>query len=103
MRESIARLAPSQDCPPGMARVLAFFDALDEWFRSDGFNGCTFINASAEYPRRDGPIHVAGANHKNRWFNLSRSYWAGYRWPDSHLVATQIALLADGSISIPIR
>jgi AcrR family transcriptional regulator len=35
------------DRPPGPARVLAVFDALDEWLR-DQDRGCAFVNAHAE-------------------------------------------------------
>ncbi len=45
-------------------RLLALFDALEEWFRSDDFSGCMFINASAEFGRCDDPIHAAAAEHK---------------------------------------
>ena len=44
-------------------RMLAIFVALEEWYRQD-FRGCAFINASAEYPRRNHPIHRAAARHK---------------------------------------
>ncbi len=51
-------------------RLLAIFDALDEWFSGRDFNGCMFINASAEFARPDDPIHVAGqadaAKHARR-------------------------------------
>ena len=47
-----------------MVRVPAFSDALDEWYQGDGFNGCTFTNASVEYPRREDPIHMVCARYK---------------------------------------
>ena len=58
-REGVAQLAPQQDGDPRMARVLALFDTIQGWAQGDDFHGCTFINASAEFPRRDDPIHVA--------------------------------------------
>jgi AcrR family transcriptional regulator len=38
-------------------RLLAVFDVFDEWFRSDGFDTCTFVNVLLEM----GPAHVLGA------------------------------------------
>ncbi|WP_461519559.1 TetR/AcrR family transcriptional regulator, partial [Porticoccus sp.] len=33
----------------GQQPVLVIFDVLDAWFESEGFFGCNFIKASAEY------------------------------------------------------
>jgi AcrR family transcriptional regulator len=38
------------------ARLLAVFDVFDEWFRSDGFDACTFVNVLLEM----GPDHILG-------------------------------------------
>jgi AcrR family transcriptional regulator len=45
------------------ARVLRVFELLGEWFRSDGFNGCPFINAEAE-SARDAPGHAVNVAHR---------------------------------------
>ncbi|MDX6236622.1 MAG: hypothetical protein QOG10_1437 [Kribbellaceae bacterium] len=37
-------------------RLLAVFDVFDDWFRSDGFDTCTFVNVLLEM----GPAHVLG-------------------------------------------
>jgi len=98
LRATIARLAPQQEGDPRMGPVLAFFDGLDEWFHSEGFNGCTFINASAEYPRRDCPIHRACAAHKQLLRRVLQDLVADAGLSDAGLVAGQLALLADGAI-----
>src|ERR671924_1824109 len=38
-------------------QLLAIFDAFDEWFRRDDFEGCSFINVLLEL----GPAHAAGS------------------------------------------
>jgi AcrR family transcriptional regulator len=43
-------------------RLLAIFDVFDEWFRSEEFDGCSFINVLLEYPS-DHPTHVQAALH----------------------------------------
>jgi AcrR family transcriptional regulator len=98
MRASIARLAPRQEGDLRMRRVLAFFDGLDEWFRSDSFNGCTFINASAEYPHEGCPIHQACEEHKALVLATLEELLTDLTLEDSKLVARQVALLADGAI-----
>jgi AcrR family transcriptional regulator len=45
-------------------RILAVFDALGEWFRTDAFRGCAFANASAEYPDLAHPVRLAARKHK---------------------------------------
>ena len=98
MRTTITRLTPRQEGDPRMAPALAFFDGLHEWFTGPGFNGCTFINASAEYPDEDDPIHAACAAHKLLVVDTIEGLLAGMNLEDSGLVARQVALLADGAI-----
>jgi AcrR family transcriptional regulator len=97
-RAGIERLSPQQSGDPRMARVLAFFDVVGEVVNSDDFSGCTFINASAEYPRRDDPVHVACTNHKKLLTQFIEELIAELRLDNSHEVARQITLLLDGAI-----
>jgi len=97
-REGVARLTPRQSGDPRMLRLMALFDALAEWAQSDSFNGCTFINASAEYPRREDPIHVACVNHKKLVVQFIEELIAEMKLPDSYQIARQINLLIDGAI-----
>lgn len=48
-------------------KLLAVFDVLDTWFNDPAFGGCIFINAAAEYPNPNDPIHQAAASHKNKF------------------------------------
>lgn len=49
---------------PGKKRLLALFDSLEEWFAQDGFRGCMFINAAAEYLDADDLPHESARRHK---------------------------------------
>ncbi len=98
MREGVARLAPKQEGDPHMARIMALFDTLDEWAQSDSFTGCTFINASAEFPRREDPIHVACAHHKKLVVHFIEELIFELRLADAHRVARQISLIIEGAI-----
>jgi AcrR family transcriptional regulator len=97
-REGVARLADKQTGDQRMARVLALFDAITEWASNDNFTGCAFINASAEFPRREDPIHVACANHKKLVTQFIEELLADLPLNDSRKVARQIALLIEGAI-----
>ena len=97
-REGVTRLADQQSGDPRMARILALFDTLGEWAGGDSFSGCTFINASAEFPRRQDPIHVACMNHKKLVIQFIEELISELQLRDSHEVAKQIALLIEGAI-----
>lgn len=50
--------------PAGAGRVLALFDALDEWFRQPDFHGCAFINAAGELADPAHEVRHLAARHK---------------------------------------
>ena len=56
---AVVRLAPDP-----ADRPLAVFDALDEWFASDDFRGCAFINAAVEITDPDHPARAAVREHE---------------------------------------
>jgi AcrR family transcriptional regulator len=99
-RSGIEKYAPRQEGDPRMARALALFDTLSEWINDDSFTGCTFINASAEFPRREDPIHVACANHKKLVTQFIEELIAELPLPDSRQTAKQITLLVEGAIVV---
>jgi len=79
-------------------RLLATFDALNEWVNSRKFYGCMFINASAEFPNRTNPIHIAAADHKRLVYEYLLSLSKAVRKKDSQRLARQIFLLNEGVI-----
>ena len=97
-RDGVARLAEKQDGDPRKARILALFDVLAEAAGDNQFSGCTFINASAEYPRREDPIHVACANHKKLFIQFIEELIGDLPLDDSHAVARQLDLLIEGAL-----
>lgn len=83
----------------GKSPELVIFDVLDEWFRSDHFFGCNFINASAEYAEAGHAIYRLAAEHKAAMQDLIESSLveiSGRR--QRQLMAEQLALLVDGAI-----
>jgi AcrR family transcriptional regulator len=79
-------------------RLLAVFDALDEWFHSSGFEGCAFIGTLLEVNGTDGRIERACVRHletiRTLFAGLARD--AGAADPDH--AAFQLQSLAMGSI-----
>lgn len=84
-------------------RLLASFDALEEWFEGRAFGGvpftgCSFINAAAEFSASNHPAHQMAGEHKRLLMEYLRllASSAGARNPDQ--LAWEIALLHDGAI-----
>jgi AcrR family transcriptional regulator len=79
-------------------RLLVAFDVLGDWLREQGFCGCMFINASAEFPGHDDRIHAAAAEHKRLMddYLCQLATAAGYDEPET--IAEQLGLLLEGAI-----
>jgi AcrR family transcriptional regulator len=45
-------------------QLLGMFDVLDVLFNEPAFLGCQFINAAAEFPNPNDPVHRLAADHK---------------------------------------
>lgn len=78
----------------GCSGLLAIFDALDTWFKSDDFYGCNFINATAEYAEAHHPIHLFSAQHKQSIVELIESQLS----TENKYKADQVGLLVEGAI-----
>jgi AcrR family transcriptional regulator len=80
------------------ARLLAFFDALDEWFHRDDYEGCSFINTLLEVQDTTDPIEQATVGHLNVIRSMLEDYaeQAGIANPEK--VAYQLQLLMMGAI-----
>ncbi len=84
------------DTPRG--RVLALFDALADWFREPGFQGCMFVNAAVEFADHDNPIHQVAAEHKRQFAAEFREEVAAAGVADAQEVTEQLMILMDGAI-----
>lgn len=83
-------------------RLLAVFDALEEWFRSDDFRGCAFINSAVELANPAHPAFETSAHHKDavRTYLLDLARQAGVADPDT--LAAHMALLMEGAIVLAL-
>ena len=93
LEAEIARLATT---PEG--RLLALFDAFDEWFHQDGFDSCAFMRTLLEVPDADDPIHQAAAHQLEvvRTMIEAQAEQAGA--PDPETTSYQLQGLMMGSI-----
>lgn len=86
------------DTPAG--RILATFDALHEWFHSEDFNGCAFINAAGEIGDPDDPIRAITKQHKLRLRDYLRQLAEEYVADDPDRMADELLILIDGAITV---
>jgi AcrR family transcriptional regulator len=90
------------------ARLLAMFDVLGEWFVSDGFHGCAFMNAAGEIGSPDDPVRIVAREHKARLLAFVReqcdefaaSVGADQRY--AARLARQWLVLIDGAIGVAL-
>lgn len=86
--------------PSPRARLLSIFDALREWFASDGFRGCAFINAAGEIGDADSPIRAVARRHKERLLAHVLSLVQAAGLPHADERARQLLVLIDGAIAV---
>ena len=79
-------------------RLPAIFDVLQEWFEAPDFNGCMFINASAEFGDPGNPIHAAAAEHKRLILGYFRELARAAGAADPGQLAEGLMLLTEGAI-----
>lgn len=90
---------PQPSDKPPLDQILGTFDRLERGFASKGFRGCPFVNAVAELgPEEQSVRKIAIAFKESRrlWF---RDLLVQIGVADAEALATQLALLVDGSIA----
>jgi AcrR family transcriptional regulator len=88
---------PSDKSP--VEQILGTFDSLERRFSAKDFRGCPFVNAVAELggvDRSVKKIAVAFKESRRLWF---RDLLMQLGVADAEALATQLALLVDGSIA----
>jgi AcrR family transcriptional regulator len=88
----------ASDKPPA-EQILATFDALERRFSAKDFRGCPFVNAVAELGPEDRSVRriaIAFKESRRLWF---RDLLHQLGVTDPEALATQLALLVDGSIA----
>lgn len=81
-------------------RLLAMFDALEEWFSQPDFRGCAFINSSVELVDPEHPGYQVAIAHQQALYDyiLQLAKVAEIDNPDA--VAEQLLLLVEGAIVV---
>jgi AcrR family transcriptional regulator len=89
-------------------RLLGMFEVLREWFASENFHGCAFLNASGEIASAEDPIRIVARHHKERLLAFVRTEcdeFAAESGMDARRVARlsrQWLILLDGAIAVAL-
>lgn len=89
-------------------RLLAMFDVLHEWFASDGFHGCAFLNAAGETASPDDPVREVARMHKARLLAFVVEQCDAWRLANgadrrvAMRLARQWLILIDGAIGVAL-
>jgi AcrR family transcriptional regulator len=82
----------------GVALLRRLTDATAEDLCRPGYRGCPFINAAAEYPDPEHPVHRAVLEHRHWFAGTVREAFraAGHPAPDD--AAHRFVMLRDGAM-----
>ena len=81
-----------------IARILALYDVLEEWFAKPDFKGCMFIRAAAEFQDKTHPIRQHSARHKQQIEDMLKGLVIEAGLDNPGLLARQLVLLKEGAI-----
>jgi AcrR family transcriptional regulator len=96
-REIIASLTAPQQSPEDAVRALA--QAIVGQIENPAFRGCAFLNAAAEYPDVDHPVHRAILDHRTWFAQLVRTLFGSVSDERSAESAELFVLLRDGAMA----
>lgn len=81
------------------ARLAAIVPALEAWFRSGRFYGCSFMNAAAEHSKGEPALRELAAEHHRVVLAFLEQIVREIGVAEPLLVARQILLTVEGTIA----
>ncbi|MFE9093254.1 TetR/AcrR family transcriptional regulator [Streptomyces sp. NPDC007264] len=73
--------------------------SLVEQIRSPGYRGCAFLNAAAEFPDPDHPVHRAVVQHREWFLQTITGLFAGITAAQAEHAGRHFVMLRDGAMS----
>lgn len=83
---------------PARDRILALFDVMRNWFESEHFYGCIFINAVAEHDKGNSWVQGIAITHREKINAKLRTMVEASVIQDPDMVTEELSLLIDGAI-----
>lgn len=96
IRRAVGQLAHVDAAPS--AKLILLLQGIGDEVCAPGFRGCPFINAAAEYPDPQHPVHLAVTAHR-AWFHRTLvSLLEEAAHPDPQSSASTLVMLRDGAM-----
>ena len=90
---------PVPDDPDGARRLVReLTTGMTDQMCGDGFRGCPFINAAAEYAAPEHPVHVAVVRHRSWLLDTVTAALAVAGHPDPPEAGRRFMMLLDGAM-----
>lgn len=83
-------------------KLLATFDALEQWFFTPDFRGCAFINAAGEIGDASDPIRAVAKEHKVKLRNYLLQLTKEFGADNPEELASEFLILIDGAITVAL-
>ncbi|GAA4254458.1 TetR/AcrR family transcriptional regulator [Dactylosporangium darangshiense] len=84
---------------PASDAVRAVAASIAQGIRSAGFRGCAFLNAAAEYPDPDHPVHQAVLAHRQWFLDTINTLMAHIEETEAEPAAHHFVMLRDGAMA----
>lgn len=97
LRERMKVLRASGGVPDDVIRKVA--EAIADDIQASGFRGCAFLNAVAEYPDPDHPVHRAVLAHRQWFLDTMAELFAQTGKIDAEPAARHFVMLRDGAMA----
>jgi AcrR family transcriptional regulator len=81
-----------------LAQLRSVPEILREWFASDGFNGCLFINTTSEFPSPHDPVHKAAKANVDAIRGIVSETAAQAGIQNADRFAQQFNMIVEGAI-----
>lgn len=97
LRERMNALRASGGEPDDVIRKVA--EAIADDIQGSAFRGCAFLNAVAEYPDSDHPVHRAVLAHRQWFLDTMVGLFAQTGKSDAEPAARHFVMLRDGAMA----
>ncbi|MEV5840418.1 TetR/AcrR family transcriptional regulator [Streptomyces sp. NPDC051985] len=97
IRAQIDSLTAADVPPDGILRGIGA--SLVEQIRSPGYRGCAFLNAAAEFPDPDHPVHRAVVQHREWFLQTITGLFAEITTAQADHAGQHFVMLRDGAMS----
>ncbi|WP_459755319.1 TetR/AcrR family transcriptional regulator [Streptomyces sennicomposti] len=84
---------------PAADTVRAVSRSIAEGIGSPGFRGCAFLNAAAEYPDREHPVHQAVLAHRQWFLETATQLLADAGCAPADAAGRHFVMLRDGAMA----